>query len=83
MSVSQAIDLVVATLEGAGTGAVFLLVLFIGVCLVLGYVKLRASGPRTLTVRSLDEALGTPVTYLPPSEPRGTTDQLGGSKHAA
>lgn len=83
MTVSEAIDLLVATVQGAGTSAVFLLVLFIGFCLVLGYVKLRPSGPRTLTVRSLDEALGTPVTYLPPSEPCGTTDQLAGSKPAA
>ncbi|MDO8835936.1 MAG: hypothetical protein Q7V01_10075 [Vicinamibacterales bacterium] len=83
MTLSEVIDLLVATAQGAGTGAVFLLVLFIGFCVLLGYVKLRPSGPRTLTVRSLDEALGTPVTYLPPSEPRGITDQLAGSRPAA
>jgi hypothetical protein len=83
VSAAEIVDLLVATVQGAGTGAVFLLVLFIGFCLVLGYVKLRPSGPRTLTVRSLDEALGTPVEYLTPSAPRGTTDQLGGSRRAA
>ena len=64
-------------------GAVFLLVLFIGFCLALGFVKLRPSGPKTLTVRSLEEALGQPVSYLTPEAPRGTTDQLGGSGRAA
>ena len=59
MTASEVFDLLVSMVQGAGIGAVFLLVLFIGFCLVLGYVKLRPSGPRTLTVRSLDEALGT------------------------
>jgi hypothetical protein len=83
VSMSQVIDLLVATVQGAGTGAVFLAVLFMGVCLVLGWAKLRPSGPKSLTVRSLDEALGTPVHYLTPSDPRGTTDQLRGARHSA
>jgi hypothetical protein len=58
-------------------------VLFIGVSVLLGLVKLRASGPKSLTVRSLDEALGRPESYLPPDTPRGTTDQLGNSQRAA
>jgi hypothetical protein len=76
-------ELLVATVQGTGAGAVFLLVLFIGFCVVLGFVKLRPSGPKTLTVRSLEEALGQPVSYLPPEAPRGTTDQLKGSRPAA
>ena len=83
MSASEVLNLIMATVQGSGTAAVFLLVLFIGLCLVLGYLKLRPSGPRTLTVRSLDEALGTPVTYLTPAAPRGTTDQLAGSRRPA
>jgi len=83
VTAAEMLDLFAATVQGAGTGAVFLLVLFIGFCLALGYVKLRPSGPRTLTVRSLDESLGTPVAYLPPAAPRGTTDQLAGSRRAA
>jgi hypothetical protein len=55
----------------------------IGAALALDVFKLRASGPKSLTVRSLDEALGRPETYLPPSTPRGTTDQLGNSQRAA
>lgn len=83
MTPAEIYELLVATVQGTGVGAVFLLVLFIGFCLVLGFVKLRPSGPKTLTVRSLDEALGKPVTYLPPESPRGTTDQLKGSRPAA
>ncbi|MEW5983425.1 MAG: hypothetical protein AB1806_13810 [Acidobacteriota bacterium] len=82
MSASAISELIVAAVQGAGVGAVSLLVLFIGFCVALGFLKLRPSGPKTLTVRSLDEALGQPVSYLPPQSPRGTTDQLAGSRHA-
>ena len=83
MSATEIINLLAATVQGAGVGAVFLLVLFIGVCAGFGFVKLRPSGPRTLTVRSLDESLGEPVRYLPPEAPRGTSDQLAGSRKGA
>ena len=83
MSPSEIVNLGGAAAQGAGVGAVVLLVLFIGVSVLLGLVKLRASGPKSLTVRSLDEALGRPETYLPPDTPRGTTDQLGNSQRAA
>jgi hypothetical protein len=83
MSIADVGALLVATVQAAGTGAVFILVLMIGASLALDVFKLRASGPRSLTVRSLDEALGRPQTYLPSSTPRGTTDQLGNSQRAA
>jgi hypothetical protein len=83
MSLAEAGALLVATLQGVGVGAVVLLVLFIGLSIAVGVFKLRASGPKSLTVRSLDEALGRPESYLPPSTPRGTTDQLGNSQRAA
>lgn len=83
MTVSEAINLLVATVQGAGVSAVFLLALFIGFCVVVGYAKLRPSGPASLTVRSLDEALGTPVSYLAPTSPRGFTDQLAGARRSA
>ncbi len=83
MSVSDVVNLLGSVVQGAGVSAVFLLVLFIGASVLLGYVKLRPSGPRSLTVRSLDEALGDRATYLTPDVPRGTTDQLGGSGRAA
>ncbi|MCX6551327.1 MAG: hypothetical protein NTY02_10055 [Acidobacteria bacterium] len=83
MSPSEIYNLLVATVQGVGVSAVVVLVLFIGMSVVVGFVKLRPSGPKTMTVRSLEEALGQPVVYLPPSTPRGTTDQLGNSQRAA
>ena len=83
MSPAEIYSLIVALVQGAGVGAVVLLVLFIGVSVLLGFVKLRPGGRKTMTVRNLEEALGQPVTYLPPSTPRGTTDQLGNSQRAA
>ena len=82
MSLAAAGALLVATLQGAGVVAVVILVLMIGLSLALDVFKLRDSGPKSLTVRSLDEALGRPEKYLPPDTPRGTTDQLGNSRHA-
>ena len=75
--------LIGAALQGVGVGVVFPLALFIGVCVALTMVKLRPRGPASLTVRSLDEALGEPVHYLTADKPRGTMDQLDGSRRAA
>ena len=83
MSLAEVGALLVATIQAAGVGAVVILALMIGAALALDVFKLRASGRGSLTVRSLDEALGRPETYLPPSTPRGTTDQLGNSQRAA
>jgi len=83
MSPAEAGALLIATVQAVGVGAVFILVLMIGSSLAIDVFKLRPSGPRTLTVRSLDEALGRPETYRPPSTPRGTTDQLGNSQRSA
>ena len=83
MSLAEAGALLVATIQAAGVGAVVILVLMIGAALALDVFMLRPSGPKSLTVRSLDEALGRPETYLPSSTPRGTTDQLANSQRAA
>lgn len=53
-----------------------LIALLVGFSLLLGFPKLRTSGGRSLTVRSLDESLGRTMEYLPPSAPRGPADQL-------
>lgn len=68
--------LVAGTLAGLGAATVVVLALLIGACVLVGWLKLRPSGRHTRTVRSLDEALGRPVTYLPPTAPRGPVDQL-------
>ena len=75
MSASEIRDLLVGALQGLGVSSAFLLVLFIGFCVLVGFTKHReASGTRV--VRNLDDQLGEVVHYLPPDAPRGPADQL-------
>jgi hypothetical protein len=83
VSLASAGGLLAAVAQGAAVVAVVILILMIGLSLGLDRFKLRNSGPKSLTVRSLDEALGQPQTYLPADTPRGTTDQLGNSRRPA
>ena len=64
------------TLQGLLVSTVVLLTLFIGFCVLFNLPKLRPRGRRSRVVRSLDEAMGQPQTYLPPDAPRGPADQL-------
>jgi len=83
VSPAEIFGLIMSTVQGAGVGAVVLLVLFIGVSVLFGFTKLRPGGAKTMTVRTLEEALGQPVIYLPANTPRGTTDQLANSQRPA
>ncbi len=82
MSLSDLVTLLVGAVQGVGGIAVFLLVVMIGFCLLLDLTKFRPTR-RSRTVKSLDELVGDPIRYLPPDAPRGPSDQLGGSRHAA
>ena len=64
------------TLQALLVSSVVLLLLFAGFSVLFNLPKLRPSGRRSRVVRSLDEALGAPQTYLPPDAPRGPADQL-------
>jgi hypothetical protein len=64
------------TMQGLIVSTGVLLALFIGFCVLLNLPKLRPSGRHSRTVRSLDEAVGGPQTYLSPDAPRGPADQL-------
>ena len=75
-SLSPEVRAVLAVLTGFGASTFFLLALLIGFSVALGFSKLRKSGTKTLTVRSLDEGLGRTQEYLPPNAPRGPADQL-------
>lgn len=75
MSGSEIQDLLVGVLQGIGVSSTFLLVLFIGFCVLVGFTKHReTSGARV--VRNLDDRLGEALHYLPPDAPRGPVDQL-------
>jgi hypothetical protein len=69
--------LVLGFLQGFGATTLFLLALFIGFCVLLGFPKLRPTSRKSLVIRSLDERIGgRPFEYLPPDAPRGPADQL-------
>jgi hypothetical protein len=65
-------------LVGLGSSTVFVLVLFIGFCVIVGFTKLkRTSGGTAMVVKSLDERIShRPMVYLSPMAPRGPSDQL-------
>jgi hypothetical protein len=77
MTWSEVLSMGLDLLVGLGTSTAFLLVLFIGFCVVLGLPKLRPWSRKSLVVRSLDEVVGgRPMAFLPPDAPRGPIDQL-------
>ena len=77
MNAAEIQDLIVGALQGLGVSTVFLLALFIGFCILVGFSKHRATtGRETLVVRNLDDRLGNDFHYLPPDAPRGQVDQL-------
>jgi hypothetical protein len=64
------------TIVAITVSSLFLLALLAGVSVVFNLPKLRKSGGKTLTVRSLDESFGRTAQFLPPTAPRGPADQL-------
>jgi hypothetical protein len=74
-------NIVYGAVVGIGGITVFLLVLMIGFCLAMDWTKFRPTS-KSKVVKSLDETVGLPITYLPPDAPRGPCDQLAGSGHA-
>lgn len=77
MTVAEIWPLLLGFLKGFAGSTVFLLVLFIGFCVLLGFPKLRPGGRKSLVIRSLDEVVGgQPTAYLPSDSPRGPVDQL-------
>jgi len=62
---------------GATSPVVFVLVLFIGFCVVVGFTKLKKTAGDNMVIKSLDERVSRQaVQYLPPTAPRGPADQL-------
>ena len=78
MSAGEALQIAIGALQGLGASTVFVLVLFIGFCVVVGFTKLKkTSGGNASVVKSLDEMLShKPMAYLLPTAPRGPADQL-------
>jgi hypothetical protein len=68
--------LVIGALQGLAVTTAFVLVLWVGFCVVFGFPKLRPTSRQSMVVKSLDEMVGERVKYLPPDAPRGPIDQL-------
>lgn len=71
-------QLIIGALQGLGVSTVFVLVLFIGFCVLVGFTKTKkTAGGTAPVVKSLDERIThQPMAYLPPTAPRGPADQL-------
>jgi hypothetical protein len=71
-------NLLIGALQGVLSSTVFVLVLFIGFCVLIGFTKLKkTAGGNARVVKSLDEVVShKPMNYLPPNAPRGPADQL-------
>ncbi len=78
MSAGDVQSLAMGTIQGLASSAVFVLVLFIGFCVLVGFTKLRkTAGGGAMVVKSLDETIShRPMEYLSPSAPHGPSDQL-------
>ena len=74
---SDVIQLVVGALQGLTLSAVFVLALFIGFCVLVGFTKTKRTAGGAMVVKSLEEAVShRAVDYLAPTAPRGPADQL-------
>ena len=77
MSAAEIQRLVIGAIEGLTSSAVFVLVLFIGFCVIVGFTKLKRTAGEAMVIKSLDERVShKPVEYLAPTAPRGPADQL-------
>jgi hypothetical protein len=74
---TEFLQIVAGTIEGAASGAVFILALVIGFCVVVGLAKLKKTAGDAMVVKSLDETIShQPMVYYPSDTPRGPIDQL-------
>ena len=71
-------QLVFGVVQGVASSTVFILALFIGFCVIVGFTKLKkTAGGGAMVVKSLDEQMThKPMVYLRPSDPHGPIDQL-------
>ena len=79
MSAAEVQSLALGALQGLASSTVFVLVLFIGFCVVVGFTKLKKTAGQagTMVIKSLDETIShQPMRYLSPTAPRGPADQL-------
>ena len=77
MTPAEVQSIVLSALQGLVVSTGFLLTLFIGFCVVVGFTKFRKTSRDTLVVRNLaDQMDGAAFEYLSPHAPHGPADQL-------
>ncbi len=79
MTWSDVVTLVTGVTVAIVSSSAFVLALFLGFCIILGFPKLRVTaGRKFMTIKSLDEMVGQErySKYLPADSPRGPVDQL-------
>jgi hypothetical protein len=77
MTPGEILQLAIGTIQGLTVSAVAVLAIFIGFCVLVGFTKTKRTAGNARVVKSLDESVShQPVTYLPPTAPRGPADQL-------
>ena len=77
MSMTDLQQIVIGAVQGLASSTVFILVLFIGFCVLVGFSKTKRTAGNSSVVKSLDEMLShQPMVYLLPTAPRGPADQL-------
>jgi acid phosphatase family membrane protein YuiD len=78
--VNDALTLGIGTLEGLTFSSLFVLALFIGFCVIIGFTKTKkTAGGSARVIKSLDERITKQsMVYLLPTAPRGPVDPLEG-----
>jgi hypothetical protein len=77
---SDILPIVLGVVQGLASSTVFVLVLFIGFCVVVGFTKTKRTAGDAPVVKSLDEAVTRQaMQYMPSNTPHGPIDQLKGA----
>ena len=75
---NDALQIAIGALKGFTFSSLFVLALFIGFCVILGFTKMKkTAGGAAAVIKSLDERIThEPMQYLSPFAPHGPADQL-------
>ena len=74
---SDAVFGLLGLIQGLVSSTVFVLALFIGFCVIVGFTKLKKTAGHAMVIKSLDETIThQPMAYLAPTAPHGPSDQL-------
>lgn len=77
MNPAEIQEIALGALQGVASSTVFVLGLFIGFCILVGFTKTKKTAGNVSVVKSLDETLShQPMVYLKPDAPHGPADQL-------